>query len=132
MNMPSGDVLSVYEKAAILACIREGIDDAQMKVAITYSLLTSTSLDFDTGALTRTETDLSLNALRRIMTEKEVSIAPEFLQVGDREYLLDFADFSGSIPSKNDQITDGTDVLGIIMWQADPLDLVYRVVARQI
>ena len=126
----ANDLVNPELKDALVQSFNDGADDTTINVSVTYDVLTGSTPDFDTGVVARTETSFTLNALRRMLSEKEVNTGPGSLQVGDREYMIDLADFTGTVPTTNDRITEGSDQLSVYLVQKDPFEIFYRIVAR--
>lgn len=129
MTTPRADLLTPFEKGEILASIQDVLDDAQLKVSLTYSRLSSLAYNVETGVVTRTAQADTVNAFRRFVTVQEVARSGGLLHVGDREYLIEVADLTLT-PTTQDRITEGTETLEVVSWQADPLGHFYQVQAR--
>lgn len=133
MQPPRSDALSAFERQELLGSLRDVLDDAQVRIQITYTALTSESYNAETGVQTRTETsDANVNAIRRIVDVREAAESGGELEIGDRIYLVDKADLTPSAPKTTDRITDGADVLEVRRWKEDPFEIMLEVTARLI
>lgn len=130
MQMPRADVLNPFEADELLASARDLLDDAQTRTQITLSGTTSVSVDLEAGTYTPTDSDDTVNALRRTVDAREAEDSAGGLQIGDRIYLIDQADLTGELQTI-DEVVDGTDRLSVIRWETDPLDWLYILTARQ-
>jgi|GEM_PF-6477548 len=131
-NAPRSDVLSGFEKEQVLATVRDVLDDTDVQVEITLKSLTSQSVDLETGAVTRTSDADTVNALRRVVMAPEVTANGTQLEPEDRVYLIDQADLTNTQLQTVDRIVEGTLVLGVIDFAADPFDMVWQIVARAV
>jgi hypothetical protein len=126
----TSDPLNNFQKEKIQQTIRDMIDDSELLVEITLKSLTSQTVNLGTGAVTRTSDDDTINALRRLVTAEEVKNAGGQLEPEDRVYWFDQADITKSYLQTVDRIVEGTDVLGVIMFAADPLGHTWQMIGR--
>ena len=132
MQQPRSDFLNAFEKDEMLESVRDLIDDTDIRTSITLKSLTATSIDWEVGTQTRTSTDVTVNALRRVVTAGEVAASEGTLQIGDTVYLVEQADLTAGEIQDVDRIIDGTDVLSVINWESDLLDWSYLIMARDV
>ena len=130
MNTISSDPLNAFEKTVLQTTVRELIDDSQLLVSITLKSLTSQVVNVEAGSVARTSDADTVNALRRIVTAEEVAHSAGQLEPEDRVYMVDQADLTKSTLQTVDRITEGTDVLGVRSFSADPLGFVWQIIAR--
>ncbi len=126
----SSDPLSAFTKDTFLTTIRELLDDSQLLVSITLKSLTSQTLAVETGIVTRTSDTDVVNALRRPISAQEVANSAGQLEIDDRVYLFDQADITKTSLQTVDRIVEGTEVLSVIEFSADPLDMVWQMIGR--
>lgn len=126
----SSDPLSAFTKDVFQATIRELLDDSQLKVSITLKSLTSQSLNVETGVVTRVSDDDAINALRRLVSAQEVANSAGQLEIDDRVYLFDQADITKDDLQTVDRIVEGTEVLSVVEFSADPLGMVWQMIGR--
>lgn len=130
MRAPSIDPLTPFEKSTLQADARAILDDAQVKVEVTLTGLSSVDYDADTGTHSRTTpTAETVNAVRKIVGPREAA-GSAVLEVGDRIYLVDQADVTASVDSYM-RVTDGSDKLEIQAVDEDVLGMLYRIQARK-
>jgi hypothetical protein len=123
------DPLTTFQASELLATIQDVLDDSDLLTSITLKNLTSQTVDVETGVVTRTSTDDTVNALRRIVSAEEVAQAGGALELDDRVYIVEQADLTND-PQTVDRIVEGTEVLSVFNVEADPLDQVWQIWAR--
>ena len=123
------DPLNAFQVSRLLEFTQDLLDDSDILTSITLKNLTSQTVDIETGGVVRTSTDDTVNALRRIVSAEEVAQAGGALELDDRVYIVEQADLTNTIQTV-DRIVEGTDVLGVIKFEADPLNHVWQIWAR--
>ena len=123
------DPLTTFQATEILATIKDVLDDSDILTEITLKNLTSQTVNVETGAVVRTSTDDTVNAIRRIVSAEEVAQAGGALELDDRVYIVEQADLTND-PQTVDRIVEGTEVLGVIKVESDPLNQVWQIWAR--
>lgn len=129
MNNIRSDPLTTFQATELLATVKDILDDSDILTSITLKNLISQTVDVETGAVVRTSTDDTVNAIRRIVSAEEVAQAGGALELDDRVYIVEQADLTND-PQTVDRIVEGTDVLGVIKFEADPLNQVWQIWAR--
>ena len=129
MLSPRMDLIDPHLKSELQSSMRDMMDDAEQKVSITYSSLTSIAYNTDTGKSTRTETDDTVNAIRHIVTASELQAGDGSpYQAGDRIYVVDAADLTNT-PNAEDRITDAGETLQVTRVEGDVLEHLYTIIA---
>ena len=123
------DPLTTFQASELLSTIKDVLDDSDILTSITLKNLTSQTVNIETGAIVRTSTDDTVNAIRRIVSAEEVAQAGGALELDDRVYIVEQADLTND-PQTVDRIVEGTEVLGVIKFEADPLNQVWQIWAR--
>ena len=123
------DPLNTFQVGRILEFTQDLLDDSDILTEITLKNLTSQTVNVETGAVVRTSTDDTVNALRRIVSADEVAQAGGALELDDRVYIVEQADLTNDVQTV-DRIVEGTEVLGVIKFEADPLNHVWQIWAR--
>lgn len=123
------DPLTTFQATEILATVQDLLDDSDILTEITLKNLTSQTVNVETGAVVRTSTDDTVNALRRIVSADEVAQAGGALELDDRVYIVEQADLTNDVQTV-DRIVEGTEVLSVIKFEADPLNHVWQIWAR--
>jgi len=131
MQQPRSDFLNPFEKGEMLETVRDVLDDTDIRTSITLKSLKDTTHDWEAGTQGRMSTDYTVNALRRTITAGEVAASEGTLQIGDRVYTIEQEDITNDLQAV-DRIIDGADVLSVIDWEADALDWLYLVTARDV
>lgn len=129
MQNPRSDPLTTFQATELLATVKDILDDSDILTSITLKNLTSQTVDVETGAVVRTSTDDTVNALRRVVSAEEVAQAGGALELDDRVYIVEQAGLTND-PQTVDRIVEGTEVLGVIKFEADPLNQVWQIWAR--
>ena len=129
-NAPRSDPFTNFQSEDFLATVRDMVDDSELLTEITLKSLTSQSTDIETGKNTRTSDDDTVNALRRLVSAAEAEWSGGQLEPNDRVYLVDQADLTKDELQTVDRIVEGTDVLGVIRFSADPLKWMWMIIAR--
>ena len=123
------DPLTTFQASELLATIQDVLDDSDLLTSITLKSLTSQTVNVETGGVVRTSTDDTVNALRRVVSAEEVAQAGGALELDDRIYIVEQADLTNTMQTV-DRIVEGTEVLGVIKFEADPLNQVWQIWAR--
>ena len=123
------DPLTTFQASELLATIQDVLDDSDILTSIKLKNLTSQTVNVETGAVVRTSTDDTVNALRRVVSAEEVAQAGGALELDDRVYIVEQAGLTND-PQTVDRIVEGTEVLGVIKFEADPLNQVWQIWAR--
>ncbi len=132
MRSPHPDPFSNFQKEKVREVFRDILTDPEIRVTITYSILTATpTYTIATGLSVRTTTDKTFTCARRVVSVSEAAESGGKLQVGDRQFVIDQADLTAQ-PTTNDRITEATIVYEVIRWTEDPMDLLYVVTARKV
>ena len=129
MNNIRSDPLTTFQATELLATVKDILDGTDILTLIKLKNLTSQTVNVETGAVVRTSTDDTVNALRRIVSAEEVAQAGGALELDDRVYIVEQADLTND-PQTVDRIVEGTEVLGVINVEADPLNQVWQIWAR--
>ena len=129
VNAPRMNPLTSLQSERLQNTVRDLLDDSDLLVSITLKSLTSQAVNVETGVVTRTSTDDTVNALRRLVTAEEVKVAAGQLEPNDRVYLIDQADVTNDLQTV-DRIVEGTEVLGVIKFAEDPLRWTWQIFAR--
>lgn len=130
MKAPRLDALTRIEKDELAASIRDVIDDAHVRVSVSYVGASAVSVNIETGVVTRTESTDAVNAVRGQISQAEIDRSGGKLMQGDRRYLIDQADLTAA-PTQIDRITDGQ-TYEVIGWDEDPLGVYYVFTARRV
>lgn len=131
-NVISSDPMNAFQKSSLQARIMGLIDDSQLLVEITLKSLTSQVVNIETGVVTRTADSDTVNALRRLVSADEVANSNGQLEPEDRVYMIDQEDLTKSVLQTVDRIVEGTDVLSVVQFSADPLGMVWQMIGRNI
>ena len=123
------DPMSTFEATELLSTWKDVLDDSDLLTSITLKSLTSQTVNVETGAVVRTSTDDTVNCIRRVVSAEEVAQAAGALELDDRVYIVEQADLTNTMQTV-DRIVEGTEVLGVIKFEADPLNHVWQIWAR--
>lgn len=130
MTLPRIDFLSSEELSQIAADVSSLITDPELTKPVTYRNFQSTSFTPSTGMQTATYTDSSLRVIRNNVTTREVAASNGLYQMGDVLFTFDRATFSAITPNREDRIVDDNETWGVVSWTTDPIQRLWRVVAR--
>lgn len=126
----ASDPIGALGVAQLRADVRSMLDDDDLATEITLWSLTSSTVDLETGVVTRTSDDDTVSALRRTATVEETTLDGTQLEPEDRIYLVDQADLTKSDLQTVDRLKDDGDVLEVFEFAADPLGWVWLLYAR--
>jgi len=132
MTLPKLDFLFSEELAQIAADVAAMASDPELTVAVTYNRFISTVFTPETGTQVPTYTGLSLRAVRNTLTAREVVAGEGLYKVGDVLFTFDRATFAGAIPTREDRIMDGSTEFEVVKIDTDPIEKLWRIVARQV
>lgn len=132
MNTPAMDYLTTRESTDIGSDIADLMDDTQVSREITYRDYQSASRTVSTGAYTTTYSDSTIRGVRTDLSAREVRAGEGLYQMGDLRYVLAQSDLSGITPVREDRIVDGSTTYELIAWSADPISMMWVVVARRV
>ena len=118
------------ELALMLNDVTTIFADTELAVSITYRSFTSRTFTPSTGAWTPTYTDTTIGAIRNELSLQEIAASDGLYQMGDLQFIIERATLA--TPSKEDRIVDGTEVFDLIKWESDPLNALWRIVARKV
>lgn len=104
----------------------------RLSVKVRYRALTGQpTLDTSTGKVTRPETTATVRAVRRDVTQREVSESGGTLAIGDRVYRFRKSAIAGT-PSTADRMEDEGDSWEVVSWRSlEHVDM-WRVHARRV
>lgn len=125
------DPLTTFQASELKATWKDVTDDSDILTLVTLKSLTSQTVDVESGAVTRTSTPDTVNATRRVVSAEEVARAGSQLEPNDRVYIVQQDDLTNEIQTV-DRIVEGAEVLGVIKFEADPLNWVWQFWARLI
>ena len=131
MNTPTTDYLTARESTDITNDVADLMDDTNVSRAITYRDYQSVSRTVSTGVYTTTYTDSEIRGIRTELSAREVRAGEGLYQMGDLRYVLAQSDLSAT-PVREDRIVDGTTTYELIAWSADPINMVWTVIARRV
>ena len=131
MNTPTTDYLTAREATDITNDVADLMDDTNVSRSITYRDYQSVSRTITTGAYTTTYTDSEIRGIRTELSAREVRAGEGLYQMGDLRYVLAQSDLSVT-PVREDRIVDGTTTYELIAWSADPINVVWTVIARRV
>lgn len=132
MNTPTTDYLTARESTDIGNDVADLMDDTHVSREITYRDYQSVSRTVSTGVYTTTYSDSTIRGIRTDLSAREVRAGEGLYQMGDLRYVLAQSDLSGIAPVREDRIVDGSTTYEIIAWAADPINMMWVVVARRV
>lgn len=123
------DPLTTFQGSELKATFADLTNDSDILTEITLKSLTSQAVNIETGDVVRTSTDDAVNATRRTVSGEEIARGGGQLEPNDRVYVVQQSDLTNEIQTV-DRIVEGTEVLGVIKFEADPLNWVWQIWAR--
>lgn len=123
------DFLMPSEVTLIASDLTSLFSDPQLSPTITYRSYVSRTFVPHTGAMTFTYTDYTLGAVRNEMPSREVAASQGLYRMGDLRFIINRSELSVQ-PNKDDQIVDGTRQYDLVSWDSDPIQGLWRIVAR--
>lgn len=132
MTLPRPDFLFPEELAQIGVDVAGLVADPQVRVLVTYRDFASRTFVPSTGTTTNVYSDYaSVGAVRNAVPTGEVAAADGLYKSGDIRYTFSRADVPVE-PDVEDRIVDGAATYGVVAWDTDPIQQLWRVVARLI
>ena len=107
------------------------VNDLDIGLSVVYRSFQGETFTPSTGAGTSTFTDYTIQIIQNAISAGEIRAAGGLYQMGDIRFLIARSTLPVS-PSKEDLILLGAETYNLVKWDTDPLNLLWRLVARKV
>ena len=125
------EFLTSGERALMTSDAATLVNDTDVGIAITYRDYQSATFTPSTGFSTPTYTSYAIQAIQNALPAGEVRASNGLYQMGDIRLTLARSTLPIT-PNTKDLIVLGGSTYNLVNWDSDPLNLLWRIVARQV